>query len=494
MMNLIEGRFKFGFESGGSSSYMVARILGNEAVKGYQLEMISYSPSSSMLPVHMRSKDNSCALYYDITSKITLSMFLERTRLGRNELIAILEGIAKAVLGSKEYLLQQNGFLMHEDYIYINTDTRQIFMAYLPVNIDVDISKSFKELIIRIITMLADIEEAAGDNYIQRILGCIKQESFSIKMFAALLTELRSGAAHGEAAQGEKRQAEKVREPESVQGDSERQSFWAGKEKGKKQKGSGGLFQIPPVPFSDLEAKPKNKEGVRTEPRESAQRAGTALVLSQTAIIAVLAVIFASGILNALNDGHTAATYAGLIMIAGAADFLIIRRILGKKDASGHGGEEEAVTPSAIENLRAEAEDIEVEMAENAAPPARENLLWQSNTVFLRGERNGEPYLLGCGEEGEERIRVTKNSFIIGRLKGQVDHVCVNNTIGKIHAQIVKRGSLFYIKDLNSRNGTFINGVRMTCNIEYELKDSDRVTLANSDYVFNVPGRKILKR
>ncbi len=492
MMNLIEGRFKFGFESGGSSSYMVARILGNEAVKGYQLEMISYSSGSSMLPVHMRSKDNSSALYYDITSKITLSMFLERTRLGRNEFIAVLEGIAKAVLGAKEYLLQQNGFLMHEDYIYINTDTRQIFMAYLPVNIDADISKSFKELVIRIITMLADIEEAAGDNYIQRILGCIKQESFSIKTFAALLTGLRSGAAHGEAVREEKPQ-----EPEPVRGDNDHQDFWAGRERAKKQKGPGGLFQIPPVPSSDSEAKQKNKEGLRTGPgsRESAQRAGTSLVLSQAAIVAVLTAIFASGILNTLNDGHTAATYAGLIMIAGAADFLIIRSILGKKDASGHDTAEEALLPAnhVIEYRHVEAADIAAKIAESPVPPVRENLLWQSNTVFLGAERDSEPYLLGCGEEGEERIRLTKDSFIIGRLKGQVDHVCSNNTIGKIHAQIIKRGSLFYVKDLNSRNGTFINGVRMTCNIEYELKDSDRVTLANSHYVFNVPGHKAVQ-
>jgi len=43
------------------------------------------------------------------------------------------------------------------------------------------------------------------------------------------------------------------------------------------------------------------------------------------------------------------------------------------------------------------------------------------------------------------------------------------------------------VKDLNSKNGTFVNGVRIAANTEYEIKNNDKITFANSEYVFIIP-------
>ena len=73
---------------------------------------------------------------------------------------------------------------------------------------------------------------------------------------------------------------------------------------------------------------------------------------------------------------------------------------------------------------------------------------------------------------------------MIGRLGSMADHVMQGSTVGKLHAEITVNKGLYYIKDLNSKNGTFVNDVRIPGNKEYEIKENDRIRFSNFEYVF----------
>jgi hypothetical protein len=106
------------------------------------------------------------------------------------------------------------------------------------------------------------------------------------------------------------------------------------------------------------------------------------------------------------------------------------------------------------------------------------------NTVLLSSMKRDFPMLRSknAGECGD--IMIDKPDYVIGRLADQVDYVSRNNAVGKVHSQIINREGIYYIKDLNSINGTFLNNIRIESNKEYEMKDKDIVTFANSEYVF----------
>jgi hypothetical protein len=106
-------------------------------------------------------------------------------------------------------------------------------------------------------------------------------------------------------------------------------------------------------------------------------------------------------------------------------------------------------------------------------------------TELLSGSPKGRRMLKSTRRQaGEEDIYINKEDFIIGRLADHVDHVIKNSAVGKLHMQVLFRDGACYIKDLNSVNGTFINGKRIESNKEYELKDNDRILLANSEFVY----------
>ncbi len=105
---------------------------------------------------------------------------------------------------------------------------------------------------------------------------------------------------------------------------------------------------------------------------------------------------------------------------------------------------------------------------------------YRDKTVLLRKNSNKQtPFLdINC-EGGTKRVEINKESFIIGRFKEHVDFAIDNPAIGRMHAEIIKGDNELYIRDLNSKNGTYINSVRLENSKMYKLKKDDFILLGN---------------
>lgn len=86
-----------------------------------------------------------------------------------------------------------------------------------------------------------------------------------------------------------------------------------------------------------------------------------------------------------------------------------------------------------------------------------------------------------------ETIIVNKPVYRIGKERSYVDYFVTNNiAVSRSHADIITRGSKFFIKDLNSKNHTYINDQELPIMFEVEIHDGDRLKLGNEEFVFNV--------
>ena len=57
-------------------------------------------------------------------------------------------------------------------------------------------------------------------------------------------------------------------------------------------------------------------------------------------------------------------------------------------------------------------------------------------------------------------------------------------TVSRVHARIREKDGEYYLADLNSRNGTSVNGTMLQNEEEYRLQDEDEVDFAQARYVF----------
>ncbi len=97
----------------------------------------------------------------------------------------------------------------------------------------------------------------------------------------------------------------------------------------------------------------------------------------------------------------------------------------------------------------------------------------------------GQLALVTMGRSGRRVISVDRDDFVIGKKESAVDCVIpFDKKISRIHCRIVRRDDGYYIEDMGSTNGTFLNGVRLARGREVPVTMGDKLRLA--DVVFKV--------
>lgn len=80
-------------------------------------------------------------------------------------------------------------------------------------------------------------------------------------------------------------------------------------------------------------------------------------------------------------------------------------------------------------------------------------------------------------------LDIDKGEYVIGKKAGSVDGVLAfNKMISRVHCKIVQKQNQFFVEDLQSANGTYVNYEKLIPNRLFPLKNGDRIRLANSDF------------
>ena len=83
-----------------------------------------------------------------------------------------------------------------------------------------------------------------------------------------------------------------------------------------------------------------------------------------------------------------------------------------------------------------------------------------------------------------ETIFLTKFPFYVGSLSGYMDFVIERDTVSRFHAKFMKREGTVLLSDLNSTNGTKVNGRMLNVQEQAALVNGDRIVFADDEYVF----------
>lgn len=106
-------------------------------------------------------------------------------------------------------------------------------------------------------------------------------------------------------------------------------------------------------------------------------------------------------------------------------------------------------------------------------------------TVVLSAGVVSGPASLVSREAGEfATIYLNDELTVIGKLENACDAVIELPTVSRIHAKVRKRDGNYYLSDMNSRNGTSVNGRLLLPEEEYQLQAEDEVDFAQARYVF----------
>lgn len=506
---------QFSYENQNQSSYLVATFPPSEQLINYQLQMMTSNDIKGLLPSMKRQKNDDILVYYNITSKISLGQILGRKKLTKQEFLNLLEGAVSAWREIQEYQLEGDGICFQEDYIYVNSDTCVPSFVYLPRCMSSNGLENLKVFIQGLI--IKGVVETVSDNFIQELLNVMNASDFNLEKLEKCIEKFR----------------EKKKQPQTAV-KAETDAFQQAAEipvVPKQEIKVNGVSQVLEVPAqaSGKKEEKKNsrkekKKQMRSEASEKEEKEKKKFLLFQTLVMVCMAALISFGAFTDGDTGQILTSNAGAAaLVVAALEFVVYREIFvnSKKE-----NEKKEKTKKKAKNKTSHRVNMEIPgktVSENQSMEERETardrrLEDQPNVAVISSAERAEPVpvplvpdvdLGGCSAEDatdfwnpdqvseayleyiengvSTKIPFMRESILVGRLRSQVDFSVNNARVGKIHAEFIQRDGIFYVQDLNSKNGTYINDSRnrINSNALYPLSNGDQIHLADSKFVIH---------
>ena len=129
--------------------------------------------------------------------------------------------------------------------------------------------------------------------------------------------------------------------------------------------------------------------------------------------------------------------------------------------------------------------------------PPLQSPAYSSDTVLLQPDTSAQTpsASLTVFENGQPlTVYLTEEFLLIGK-HPELANLCLSiPTVSRLHARIRKDAACFFIMDLNSKNGTFINGKPLSPQEEYPLCDNDKIQISEVELIFHNPQINLNKR
>ncbi len=430
----------------------------------FQVRMFLENSIPGFLPCRMYDIDCSGRFFYDISSRQSLVSILETKPLDHRSLEALIEALLRALGELQRYLLDADGFCLRPEWVFCRPDSTDFEFCYFPGGFQ------WKEQLKLLAEFILPRLEHKNKEAVQ--LGYdFYQQVMEEKIAASELEQLLQNNRRETESRGKAEMQEESLFPVS-----------------RNRKGGEDREEVP-VSRDDLlssffeEEKPAEKE------RRKRHLLPLSLEISgemQTLLEWILPLAAGSaGTFLFWYLGYDAAACMLAFLTVAAIAAVRLRRWKREKDQEREQTMEQYVQiQDWLEEEKEEERFLqEKESGKEGTAFAEEED--ENATCLLASEevysRLAKGYLIPeAGRDGVP-VAVDQELTMIGK-SSQMDVILKEIGISRIHARIVCKGEDCFLSDLNSRNGTRVNGELLKPEEERILTDGDKISFANLQF------------
>lgn len=441
--------------------YMVIEKETMETDMDIDIKMLQNNHIEPLLPVKIRHIDNRSLYYYDVTSRQQFSKIYEYRKLSRKNVDNILYSLNEMVDAVNEYMLNLNCIILKTECIYVDVSKDKLYFAYGKEQEDSSFQQELKRLFDYVIE---HFDHGAGDTdvlYIYNLYQKIVRGEYDASNLKAL-AETDSLSCDSDISK------EKIENDENV---------------------------LDFIPMEEVE------EQEEVENKKVFLLFNIARVCLGVVMVAAIGRMLAPSYVPVpVSD-----TGALIIIISCAALIAVISRIpkslftrietkkvmepfrYDKKDRY-EGCDNDRNDDSHINSGYKDVNDYyktNNDSYDKDGDDDNEN--YDGNTMLLSDYFNNKKdktvKLLYKGNDGFPDIEVSQFPWIIGSMEKNCNTVLRSKLVSHIHACITRDNGEYYVEDLNSTNGTYVNGERLIMNSRREINNHDEITLAAVSYV-----------
>lgn len=108
----------------------------------------------------------------------------------------------------------------------------------------------------------------------------------------------------------------------------------------------------------------------------------------------------------------------------------------------------------------------------------------EEKTVYMDMGEMQERKLYGVGKFRRQRILLDQLPCLVGKDKTLVNHIIEDVSVSRMHARFFAEEEKIWMQDLNSTNGTYHNGMRLSPNERVILEPEDEIGFGQAQFVF----------
>ena len=425
----------------------------------YQVRMLVGNIIPSLLKCRIQGVDGKFMMYFDITSKQAVSTLYEEKKLGNEDLRMIFGGFVRVMEEAAEYLINPAQLVLKPQYIFADCEKKELFFCLMP-GYDKDIKEQF-QLLTEYILPKIDHEDSEAVILGYGVYRRTMENSFHLEHIKEELYR-------------------KQNNKEEIKTETEKDS----REISVQETGEESLMQSSGM-----------SENFWRE--EKTEKTDSHKLFGKKVAVFVLILLALAGVTMAISGGylpHQDISVLLGVVLAGMGGIMLAVLLIRKakevyKQPQRESREkpqlsEKFVRPPVNEILQEGSDDsIKTMMEKKSLHREREEDFGE--TVVLSAGVVSGPASLVSREPGElAPIYLQEELTVIGKLENACDAVIDLPTVSRIHAKIRKREEEYYLSDMNSRNGTIVNGRLLLPEEEYRLQEEDEVDFAQARYIF----------
>lgn len=537
----MKSNFNINYERDAISTYMVIKADTSIEIENYEVEMIKRNQLDSFLDLNVRMYNSEKSVYYNITSKQQLTEILQRKRLVYGDIIQFFTELITLIESCTKYYLTSLKIILDPNLIYVSPDKFSPCFVYIPFNnMSIDIIHELRQLIDYLFDKV-DQNDVKAVMLIHKIITSSKQEDFSLNIIKDVISNNKSVNVVDkkeveEVVRDNEKNNSKNNNGDNIIPQLMKQNERINRSKIENEIKREHVNQIDNNNSSHFAKKyiASHNKAKKIKERKSDNKNLFYYILIgciQILVILLFLLLLKSRVLCSDITGKIKleSLFASIVVLLSldlyASKKLVEYMTVFKKNESVNMNKQKIYNQPAIDTFSIstrnreklfgespwnnniknneengadncikqgllEGESVKQEI--NHVSDHSSDLTYASEDTQLLMDYNKrlgaeiEPYLLSKDNDILNKIILSNNPFIIGKLDGQVDYIIKNSSVSRIHCKIVKEEDAYFIIDLNSKNGTYLDGERLVSNEKYRLNDGSDIAISNCDYTFEM--------
>lgn len=179
----------FTYESHGTNTYLVYEIRPEDTVDSLSLGMLTNNKISGLAGTIFTQMDSVKYIKYNISSKVSAKQFFSGV-VNKKRLLGVFLGIARGIISSEEYMIDQKTLLLDMEHIFVDVTTCESVLICLPIsNVkeeETDAATFFKNIM-----FTTQFDQTENCDHVAKIMNFLNSMPiFSITEFKKMLDSL----------------------------------------------------------------------------------------------------------------------------------------------------------------------------------------------------------------------------------------------------------------------------------------------------------------